>query len=182
MDKGKRCALWILLYCLLGAFCYASPAGADQQGLSLGYGFGALNKNGEWGRLRGSNGYYDFMVLTYQYEKHLVNKLNLLLEPFVSVVNRPENGVEGGLGVSARYYFGDKNHEGLFFTAGTGAAYTSVAFDEQGTHGLFILQGGIGYKWKNLFVENRFRHYSNGGLSSPNRSVNANIVSVGWFF
>jgi hypothetical protein len=177
--KGKPPTLIILI---LGFLIFPFTGHADQQGFSVGYGFGLLNKSMEFGRLRGTNGYYDFAQFTYAYEKNLAGTVNLLLEPFLAVINRPDNGLDTGLGVSGKYYFGKKNHEGLFLTLGTGASYTTVAFQEQGTHLLFILQGGIGYQWQHFYIENRFRHYSNGGLSSPNRSVNANIVNVGWFF
>ena len=167
--------LFILLLLPRPGFC-------DQHNLAIGYGFGELNKNTEFGRLRGDNGYYDFAVLTYGYEKQMAGTLNLLIEPFAAFINRPATGLDGGMGIGGRYYFGANNHTGFFVTAATGPAYTSVAFCEQGTHFLFMLQGGIGYKWKTFSVENRFRHYSNGGLASPNRAVNANIVTVGWVF
>ena len=35
---------------------------------------------------------------------------------------------------------------------------------------------------KRLFVEARFRHYSNAGLAHPNRSVDATVASVGYAF
>ncbi len=61
-------------------------------------------------------------------------------------------------------------------------AYTSIGFKEQGTHLLFILQGGVGYRYKSFFVEDRVRHYSNGGTARPNWSVNSNILSIGTNF
>ena len=105
-----------------------------------------------------------------------------LVEPFVSVVNRPESGIDFGLTVNGRYYFGPVNHSGLFATVGGGGVYTSIKFHEQGTHGLFVLHCGLGYKWERLLVEGRFRHYSNASLAHPNRSVNATIVSAGYTF
>ncbi len=171
-----------LIILILGFMLIPFTGSADQQGLSIGYGFGLLNYSLDYGHLKDTGGNYDFAQFTYIYEKNLTGTINLLLEPFVAVINRPQSGLDTGLGLSGKYYFGKKNHEGLFITMGSGAAYTSVGFEEQGTHLLFILQGGIGYQWKHFYVENRFRHYSNGGTASPNRSVNANIVNVGWFF
>ena len=67
-------------------------------------------------------------------------------------------------------------------TAGPGMAYTTVGFQEQGTHLLFILQGGVGYRYKNFFVEDMIRHYTNAGIATPDSSVNSNILSVGTFW
>jgi hypothetical protein len=58
-------------------------------------------------------------------------------------------------------------------------AYTTIGFKEQGTRLLFILEGGVGYKFKNFYVEDRLCHYSNAGTARPNWSVNANILSLG---
>jgi len=168
---------------LTAFFVLLSPCAvlADQQEISVGYGLATFNQGADLGRLHRDD-YYDLAQVAYGYERTLSGKFNLLVEPFVAIVNRPTSGLDGGLTVSGRYYFGEKNHGGFFVTAGAGGAYTSVAFEEQGTHGLFILHGGIGYKWERLFLEGRFRHYSNGGLASPNESVNASIVSIGFVF
>lgn len=153
----------------------------DQQELSVGYGLGILNNESDPGRLH-SGDHYDYVQIAYGYEKTLSGKFNLLIEPFVAIDNRPQSGLDGGLTVNGRYYFGQANHAGLFVTVGAGGAYTSVGFKDQGTHGLFILQGGIGYKWQRLFVEWRFKHYSNGGLAWPNRSVNSTMANIGFAF
>jgi hypothetical protein len=53
---------------------------------------------------------------------------------------------------------------------------------EQGTHNFFILAGGIGFKWGNFSLENRFRHYSNASLARPNVSVNSDIIMIAYYF
>lgn len=153
---------------------------ADQQTISVGYGLGTLS-NGKIGHLQ-SGDYYDYGQITYGYEKTISGKFNLLVEPFAAFVNRPDTGLDVGVAVGGRYYFGEKNHRGFFATISGGGAYTTVKFEDQGTHCLFVLQGGIGYKWEKLFVEARFKHYSNGGFSSPNRSLNSTMVGVGCAF
>lgn len=158
-----------------------STALADQQEISVGYGLGTLNKNADPGHLH-SGDYYDFVQIAYGYEKLLSGKFNILVEPFVAIVNRPQSGLDGGLTLNGRYYFGHENYTGLFVTAGFGGAYTSVDLEDQGTHGLFILQCGIGYTWRRLFVEYRFKHYSNGGTANPNNSVNSSVVGMGFAF
>jgi hypothetical protein len=97
-------------------------------------------------------------------------------------VIEPKDGLDVGLGLSLKFYPFNEKRKGLFFVAGTGAAYTTVKFEEQGTHGVFILQGGFGYQWNKIFVESRLRHYSNAGLAHPNRSVNSNIFLIGTRF
>ena len=179
--KTYRCFLAFLLLAAFSVLLVPCGALADQQTISIGYGLGTLNNSSKIGHLD-SGDYYDFAQITYGYEKTISGKFNLVLEPYVAVVNRPDAGVDVGLAVGGRYYFGGKNHRGFFATVSGGGAYTSVKFEDQGTHGLFILQGGAGYKWEKLFVEAKFRHYSNGGLSHPNRSVNATIVGVGYAF
>jgi hypothetical protein len=95
---------------------------------------------------------------------------------------QPFQGIDVGFDLVLRWYPSNKARSGLFFDVGAGVAYTSIAFEEQGTHLLGILTGGIGFQYKSLFIEDRFRHYSNGGTASPNRSMNANIISVGMYF
>ena len=175
---------YFLALLLLLALCLSllpCAVRADQQILSVGYGIGVLNNTRQVGHLWG-NDYYDFGQVAYGYEKTLSGKFNLLLEPYVAYVNRPETGLDLGFTVNGRYYFGQTNHRGFFGTFGGGGAYTTIGFQEQGTHGLFVLHGGLGYKWERLLVEARFRHYSNAGLAHPNRSVDAAIVSVGCAF
>jgi hypothetical protein len=179
--KARLCFLTMLLLLIFFLPLFSCTVLADQQTISLGYGLGVLNNTRQVGHLWG-NDYYDFGQIAYGYEKTLSGKFNLLIEPFVSIVNRPKTGLDFGLTLNGRYYFGPVNHRGFFATVGGGGVYTSIKFREQGTHGLFVLHGGVGYKWERLFVEGRFRHYSNASLAHPNRSVNATIVSTGYTF
>lgn len=84
--------------------------------------------------------------------------------------------------LSLKYNFFEKGRNGPYVTLGGGAAYSSINFEEQGTHLLFIIQGGIGFKWKDFFIENRLKHYSSAHTASPNRSINSNIIMVGIYF
>jgi hypothetical protein len=179
--KTHSCVFTILLLLVFFLSFFTRSVLADQQIISLGYGLGVLNDSRQVGHLR-DNDYYDFVQLTYGYEKRLSGKFNLLVEPFILIVNRPDAGLDVGLTLNGRYYFGPVNHRGFFATLGGGGVYTSIAFHEQGTHGLFVLHGGIGYKWERMFVEGRFRHYSNANFAHPNRSINATTISAGYSF
>ena len=157
----------------------ALPAQAEHA-LSVGYGFALWNNGQTAGEVEEGN--YDFFQASYLYEHPLSARWVLLVEPFVAYVNRPVDGVDVGFNLGVKVYPFSTDRQGFFFGAGTGSAYTSVNFREQGTHLLFILQASIGYRYKNFFIEDRWRHYSNGNTASPNRSINANILAVGMYF
>lgn len=171
----KRHLLFLLLFLL------PVPALAQTHGLSLGYGFGALNPHQEFGKVQDDRS-YNFLYLSYLHEKSLFEKAFLVIEPFISYVHQPEDGLDLGFNLLFRYYLkvGEKFH--LFGNLGVGAAYTSVDFKEQGAHFLFSPQVGIGFRWGSFFIENRLRHYSNAHLAEPNKAVNANLLLVGIFF
>ena len=152
-------------------------------GLSIGYGFAAFNLQKHTGKIEGGK-YYDFFQLTYLYERPCrdYRQLALFFEPFAAYINRPNDGVDVGLYAGLKWYPTDHANKGFFVTAGTGMVYTTTGFKEQGTHLNFTLEAGIGYRFKRFFIEDRVRHYSNGRTAWPNRSVQANILSVGYYF
>lgn len=171
---------WMAVLCLC-FFLLPVTAYTQQNSIAIGYGFGAFNDKAS-PKLE-SDEYHRYIHIVYGYERQMFSPhIQLLLEPYIDYVMKPRDGLDVGLGVSLKFYPFNKKREGLFFVAGTGGAYTTVKFEEQGTHGVFILQGGFGYQWERIFVENRFRHYSNGGLSEPNRSINSNIFLIGTRF
>lgn len=149
--------------------------------MSAGYGFGFLNVDEEIGKVEHHQN-YNFVHFAYFHEFHLIKDLFFHVEPYLAYINQPDNGVDAGVNLLLKYYVANFGKGSLFVDLGSGGAYTSIAFKGQGTHGLFILQGGIGLKWRNFFIENRFRHYSNAGLTYPNHSVNSNIISMGIYF
>ena len=174
----------VLFFCVVAAVLCAGPMDAlcADQGFSLGYGIGAFNKDSSFGKLEGGQN-YSFIQATYIYEKPFSAKeLAFLIEPFAAYVARPTAGVDMGFDLGLKYYPFRTDLGGFYMTAGPGMAYTTVGFQEQGTHLLFILQGGVGYRYKNFFVEDMIRHYTNAGIATPDSSVNSNILSVGTFW
>ena len=155
-------------------------AWAAEEDFSLGYGFALWSGRHSVGNT--AEGPYDFVQGSYFYEYPLSPRWLIQAGPYLAYVNRPTDGVDAGVNLGIKVYPFTLDHSGFFFTAGTGGAYSTIAFSEQGTHAFFILQGSIGYRYKNFFIEDRFRHYSNGGLAYPNRSINANIMSLGVYF
>ena len=126
--ETHSCSFVLLLFLALSLPLLPSTVLADQQTLSAGYGLGILNNNRQIGHLW-DNEYYDFGQIAYGYEKTLSGKFNILLEPYIAVVNRPESGLDLGFTVNGRYYFGRMNHRGFFATVGGGGAYTTVKFE-----------------------------------------------------
>ena len=156
-------------------------AQAAEHAVTVGYGFGALNINKQMMKIEGGRS-YDFFQVSYLYERPYRHpKVALILEPFTAYVNRPESGVDIGFNGGIKWYPFDSG-TGLYLSPQVGMAYTTIKFNEQGTHLLFILQATLGFRYKNLFIEDRFRHYSNGATAAPNRAVHANIVVVGMYF
>ena len=153
---------------------------AAENALSVGYGFAMFSSGHSLGRV--SEGSYNFGQAAYSYEMPLSQKWLIEAGPFLSYVMNPTDGVDVGVKLGVKVYPFSGDHSGFFFTLGTGAAYSSIGFAEQGTHAFFILQGSIGYRYKNFFIEDRYRHYSNGGTAFPNQSINANIINVGMYF
>jgi len=171
----------IPVFFLLTLHFIAIPDCSAENAVSVGYGFGMWNGS-DMGYLENGRP-CDYAILSYLNERLLTERIALVLEPFVKVVNRPVSGIDLGFSLSARSYLPElARHSTLYLTAGAGAAYTSVNFQEQGTHGLFVLLGGVGYRRDRAFVEAQFHHYSNGGLTKPNRSLNSGLLRVGWYF
>ncbi len=176
MKSILRASLMIAL--LLGTLCH--PLWAAENGLSVGYGFALWSDWHKAGRI--SEGPYHFIQAAYTYERPLSQKWLIQAGPFLAYTWRPTYGIDVGVNLGLKVYPFSRDRSGFFVTAGTGGAYSTVDFVEQGSHAFFILQASAGYRYKNFFVEDKFRHYSNGGTAWPNQSINANIVNVGMYF
>jgi hypothetical protein len=177
----RLAAIMPAVACLLVLPLALIPTSSAEQAASAGYGFGVWNGGGT-GHIE-NNLRYDYATFSYLYEKSFAPQVAFVVEPFCNLVNRPNNGLDIGFSVYLKAYLPEvRPQERFYLTAGAGAAYTSIAFREQGTHGLFVLQGALGYRHNRFFVEDRFHHYSNGNFARPNRSVNSNIIKVGYYF
>ncbi|HOP85133.1 MAG TPA: acyloxyacyl hydrolase [Syntrophorhabdaceae bacterium] len=148
---------------------------ADDISISAGYGFALFNPESKPYRLRYTKGLYDFYHVSLARENPIYGQFYLVAEPFLTYQARPSEGIDLGFVLSGKHYI-TKN---FYMNIGVGIAYTTYGFKEQGTHLPFIIQAGVGYRWKGIFIEDRFKHYSNGGLLRPNMSINANIILIG---
>ncbi len=166
------CVLWLLVP------AHVCPA---ENAVAVGYGMGMWNG---WGTGNIESGRpYEYVMFSYIREKTLTDRFALALEPFLNAVSRPDNGVDVGITFQLKTYLIElAKRSRVYAIVGAGAAYTTVGFKQQGTHGLFILQGGAGYQYQRVFSDVRFHHYSNGGLAYPNRSINSLVGRVGYYF
>ena len=158
----------------------SQPVWGSENNFSVGYGFALWSEKHSVGNV--AEGPYNFVQAAYSHEMPLSQKWLVEAGPFLSYVMNPTEGVDAGVNLGLKIYPFTPDRSGFFFTMGTGAAYSTIKYSEQSKHEFFILQGGIGYRYKSFFIEDRYRHYSNGGLSTPNRSINANIISLGMYF
>jgi hypothetical protein len=92
---------------------------AQDNGLSVGYGFGFLNHHRNSGKIEFGRD-YDFAQISYFREFHLIKDLFFHLEPFLAYVNQPNNRVDMGLNLLLRYYV-NLGKNSLFMNAGSGA-------------------------------------------------------------
>jgi Lipid A 3-O-deacylase (PagL) len=175
MKNLLRVSLMIALLLLL---CH--PLQAAENALSVGYGFALFSSGHRTGHI--SEGNYNFTQVSYSYERPISQKWLIEAGPFLAYDMNPTEGIDVGVNLNIKVYPFSRDRSGFFFTAGTGGAYSSIAFAEQGKHAFFILQGGIGYRYKSFFIEDRYRHYSNAGTAWPNQSINANIINLGMYF
>lgn len=170
-------------FCSVAILCSLAPTLAiAEQSLSVGYGFAYLNLYHNPGYIQGSK-QYDFFQVAYDYEKQVwLKNLAVLGEPWAAYINRPADGADVGFNLGIKYYVPINERWKPYFVAAAGIAYTTTGFKEQGTHLLFTPQAGFGLRYRNFFIEDRLRHYSNAHTDYPNRSVHANIISVGYYF
>jgi hypothetical protein len=170
-----------LALCMLLSIVFAQTAASEDHAVTAGYGFGLLNTNKRTAKMEGGKN-YDYFRASYLYERpsHYPN-VRIVIEPFAAYVNRPNDGLDIGFTVGIKWY-PFASGKGFYVSPQAGMAYTTINFEEQGTHLLFILEGALGFRYGNFFVEDRFKHYSNGHTASPNRSVHSNIVVVGMYF
>lgn len=170
-----------LLLIVLLTITLAHSAISAEHAVTVGYGFGFLNVHKRSLRIEGGRN-YDFFQGSYLYERPShYPKVAVVFEPFGAYINRPNDGVDVGLNSGLKWYPFEAG-KGFYVSPQVGIAYTTIKFKEQGTHLLFILQATFGYRYKNFFIEDRFKHYSNGATADPNRSVHSNIIVLGTYF
>lgn len=156
-------------------------------GLLVGYGQAA------------HNGPYDFTTFIFQWtfdiKPLLENKfafqtsslLEFIVEPVVSFIHSPDNNVEAGFSLLAKYGYSLTPRLLCFINGGAGALFTSQHAHEISTQVNFIPQLGGGFQCylaNNFFltIEWRYRHMSNAGIKTPNGGIDNNLFLAGISF
>jgi hypothetical protein len=180
----KRMLLPRVFAAIVFLFFFLPASGHGQEnGMTVGYGLGNLNPRDSFGNIPEGRG-YNFLHLSYFHEFKITSNGFFVLEPFFAYTYRTMSGIDLGLNLLYKYrLWNSQSLKNSFYGAlGTGGVYTNVDFTDQASHWLFIVQAGVGFKLDRYFIEFRHRHYSNGGLAVPNTGVEAEILSLGFYF
>lgn len=115
----------------------------------------------------------------------------IVLEPFLNSITRPDAGVETGCSIGLRYLHPLAVSVDLFTEASIAPMFLSIKSAEQGDAGFnFLGQLGAGLQYKvskriAIFAGYRFRHLSHAGLADrPNAGINSNALVAGlsWLY
>ena len=128
---------------------------------------------------------FDFKPILSKININLKQPVEFQIEPFFSVVYKPDNNIETGTTFLFKIGLlpeGSKIQP--YLKAGAGVMYMTQHTREQGMQFNFIEQGGVGINYfftKNtaLTLEGRIRHLSNSGLATPNHGINTYFVITG---
>ncbi|MFH1441352.1 MAG: acyloxyacyl hydrolase [Candidatus Omnitrophota bacterium] len=178
---------FLFLSCV-SLFAQEEPSPRSLKGIELLSGFGKS-------KLREQGNYYLTPIifdLDFDLNPILKNKgINLpglfefQLEPFISIVNKPNSNIEVGntfilkLGILPETFKFQP-----YIKAGVGFLYMSQHTREQATQFNFLEQGGVGVHYffnKNLAVtaDWRLRHVSNAAIKQPNKGINGRFYLLG---
>ena len=172
---GRLC--WLIAIFLI----FPAVAFSGDNSYSFDFGLGIFNKGKPTRTVE--SGPHSFIQAVYLYEKPFsARELASLVEPSGVNANRQDDGSNTGFDLSLKYYPFRADRRGFYLTAGPGMTYTTLGLKEQGGQLLFVVQGGIGYRYGSFFLEDKLRHYSNGTSGSPNWSMSTNILSIGGNF
>lgn len=114
-------------------------------------------------------------------------RLDLVIEPFLTPVISPDSNIEVGTNFLVKYSLPVTSAVSPYIKAGVGLLYMSQHTREQSTQVNFLPQAGAGLhffvdKSKALSFEYRFRHLSNASLKQPNKGIDAHMYLAGFSF
>ncbi|MGD9576957.1 MAG: hypothetical protein AB7Y74_01755 [Syntrophorhabdus sp.] len=108
--------IWLclnLLFFFLFLLVMPFPVSAQKtNSISIGYKFKFLSSHKFIGQIE--EGHYDFVHVTYQYERSLSKVIAFLFEPFASYTFTPKEGVDARITLSLKYNF-HKKEQIVFF-------------------------------------------------------------------
>ncbi len=148
-----------------------------------------------WGKLKekGNHNLIPFSIAFNFNLKNLTQKINFKpralmqfqLEPFLSLVTRPDNNIETGASFWLKMgLLPETSKFQPYFKLGAGLLYMTQHTREQATQFNFTEQLALGmhyYFCKNtaLTLEGRWRHLSNSSIKHPNHGINTYFVLTG---
>ncbi len=114
-------------------------------------------------------------------------RLDLVIEPFLTTVTCPDSNVELGTNFLAKYSLPLTEAVCPYVKAGVGVLYMSQHTSEQSTQINFLPQAGAGFHFfvdesKAVSFEYRFRHLSNASFKHPNKGIDAHMYLAGISF
>lgn len=105
----KETPIWFFLI-----FLFPFAASAQDNGISIGFGFSVLTPHQETDEVK-EDRKYNFEHLTYFHQWRMFKNVYFVLEPFLGYVNKPERGIEFGVNFLLRYYLETGDRTSLFF-------------------------------------------------------------------
>ncbi len=179
------------LYCYAPERCFAErPAQGIGQwlqefGVFTGYLKGSLKEQKDFNAVPvGLRFGFDLKPFTKKFGFEPKGMLELIYEPFISVITEPDSNMEMGFPFFFRYSYPLTSKIYPFIEVGTGPYYMTLHTYEQSTQFNFASQGGAGisYFFKEnvaINIEYRKRHVSNASIKSPNGGIEANVYLLG---
>jgi len=193
MAKNLKVAI-MLVFCL---YCYAPERAFAERptqgigqwlqefGVFTGYMQGELEGQKDFNAVPiGLRFGFDLKPFTKKFGFEPKGMLELIYEPFMSVITEPDSNMEMGFPFFFRYSYPLTSKLYPFVEVGTGAYYMTLHTYEQSTQFNFVSQGGAGisYFFKEnvaINIEYRKRHVSNASIKEPNGGLEADVYLLG---
>lgn len=147
-----------------------------EAGVSTGFHSGRRDRTGDT-LVKGS--------VEYEWPVFARASLGLRAYPLFSYIqNDPSETLwGGGFGAVGRVYQKKEERRGFFAEAGANVIFHSNHIDGNSANMDFMLEGGVGYQFKNNWhVTLQVSHLSNGGLAEDNAGANSVGLAVGYTF
>jgi opacity protein-like surface antigen len=186
--KGFFITISIIFLASLNAFAQDDIETKNLQSIDILSGFG-------WGKLK-QKGNYNLIPFSVAFNfnlKNLTKKINFnprsivqfQVEPFLSLVTKPDNNLETGVSFWLKMgLLPETSRLQPYFKLGAGLLYMTQHTLEQSTQFNFTEQLAAGFHYSlskntSLTLEGRWRHLSNARIKSPNSGINSYFVLTG---
>ncbi len=159
-------------------------------GFVAGFGEGSLKTNKDMDIVSvGMRFGFDLIPFTEKFGLRPPGMLEIIYEPYIGAITKPESNVELALPTFFRYAFPLTEKLYPYVEVGTGPYYYTLHTYEQSTQFNFVSAGGAGliYFLRDDLAVNagyRRRHVSNASIKEPNGGIEADVYTLGvsWYF